>query len=101
MAGVRRRATGQIVLRCGRASKKLRPRGHDQIRRAKGVMKRTKTTEITLETDEFFLVRRRDRLVHRPCVACGKVVQMVTVPEAISLAGGEFSGEQSEARLFH
>jgi len=26
---------------------------------------------------------------------------MVTVPEAISLAGGEFSGEQSEARLFH
>ena len=67
---------------------------------SEGVMKRTKTTEITVETDEFFVVRRRDRLVHRRCVACGKVVQMVTVHEMTSIAGEELNGEQ-EARFLH
>lgn len=64
-------------------------------------MKRTKTTEITVETNEFFVVRRRDRVVHRRCAACGRVVQMVTVSEATSIAGEDLHNEQSEARLLH
>ena len=49
-------------------------------------MKRTKTTEITVETDELFVIKRRDRSSHGWCEACGARVQMVTLAEAASIA---------------
>jgi len=49
-------------------------------------MKKTKTTEITVETDEFFVIKRRDRATHRRCEACGELVQMVTLAEAATIA---------------
>ena len=49
-------------------------------------MKRTKTTEITVETDELFVIKRRDRSAYGRCGACGARVQMVTLAEAASIA---------------
>jgi hypothetical protein len=49
-------------------------------------MKKTKTTEITVETDEWFIIKRRDRSAHGPCERCGARVQMVTLAEAASIA---------------
>jgi hypothetical protein len=48
-------------------------------------MKKTKTTEITFETDELFIVRRRDRSTERRCETCGVLVQMVTLAEAAGI----------------
>ena len=49
-------------------------------------MKKTKTTEITVEMDEFFLIRRSDRSTRGLCETCDAVVQMVTPAEAAGIA---------------
>jgi hypothetical protein len=49
-------------------------------------MKKTKTTEITVETDELFVIKRRERSAHGQCETCGALVQMVTLTEAASIA---------------
>jgi len=48
-------------------------------------MKKTRTTEITFETDELFIVRRRDRSTNRRCETCGAQVQMLTLAEAAAI----------------
>ena len=66
------------------------------------VMKKTKTTEITVETDEFFVVKGRDRSAHAWCETCGKLVRMITLAEAASIADvSEMTGDQIKARLLH
>ena len=65
-------------------------------------MKKTKTTEITFETDELFVIKRRDRSTHGRCETCGTLVQMVTLAEAASIARvSELTGGQIKARFLH
>jgi hypothetical protein len=48
-------------------------------------VKKTKTTEITVETDEFFVIKRRDRSAYGRCETCGALVPMVTLAEAAGI----------------
>ena len=48
-------------------------------------MKKIRTTEITVETEELFVIRRRDRSARGRCEACGALVQMVTLAEAAGI----------------
>ena len=48
-------------------------------------MKKTKTTEITFETDELFIIKRRDESTHIRCETCGPLVRMVSIAEAASI----------------
>lgn len=64
-------------------------------------MKKTKTTEITVETDELFVIKSR-RSGHGRCEACGTLVQMVTLAEAASIARvSELTADQIKARFLH
>jgi len=66
-------------------------------------MKKTKTTEITFETDELFIIKRRDESTHIRCEACGALVQMVSMAEAASITDVNelVIHEQVKARLLH
>lgn len=64
-------------------------------------MKKTKTTEITVETDELFVIKRRPSARGR-CETCGLLVQMVTLAEAASIARvSELTENQIKARFLH
>ena len=65
-------------------------------------MKKTKTTEITFETDELFVIKRRDRSAYGRCEKCGAVVQMVNLAEAASIAqASKLTCGQIKARFLH
>lgn len=65
-------------------------------------MKKTKTTEITVETNELFIIKRRDRLAPGRCEACDAWVQMVTLAEAAVIARvSELTADQIKARSLH
>ena len=66
-------------------------------------MKKTKTTEITVETDEFFVIKRRDRSAYGRCEACGALVQMVPLAEAAEIARVSelVIYDQTKARFLH
>jgi hypothetical protein len=49
-------------------------------------MKKTKTTEITIETEELFVIKKCDRSIYDQCETCGVLVQMVTLAEAAGIA---------------
>ena len=56
---------------------------------AKGsrLKRRTRTTEIKIESEEIYLLRRSRRPIRAWCAECEAVVQMVTPDEAANLAG--------------
>ena len=66
-------------------------------------MKKTKTTEITFETDEVFIIKRRDESTRFRCETCGALVQMVSIAEAASITRVNELAiyEQVKARLLH
>lgn len=66
-------------------------------------MKKTKTTEITVETEELFVIKRRDRSLNSRCETCNALVQMVTLAEAarISRVSELVIYEQIKARFLH
>jgi hypothetical protein len=73
-----------------------------QISASGDVMKKTKTTEITIETEELFVVKRHDRSAYGRCETCGKQGQMVTLAEAAVIARvSELTGDQIKARFLH
>jgi hypothetical protein len=66
-------------------------------------MKKTKTTEITFETDELFIIKKRDESTHIRCETCGPLVRMVSIAEAASITRADELAicEQVKARLLH
>ena len=44
-------------------------------------------TEITIETDRMFIIRRRSTLTQTWCAACSEVVKMAAPEDAANLAG--------------
>jgi hypothetical protein len=66
-------------------------------------MKKTKTTEITFETDELFIIKRRDESTRIRCETCGALVQMVSAAEAASITRVNELAiyEQVKARFLH
>jgi len=66
-------------------------------------MKKTKTTEITFETDEFFIIKRPDESTRIRCETCDALVQMVSMAEATSISRVNELAiyEQVKARLLH
>lgn len=50
-------------------------------------MKKIRRMEITVETEEFLLVRRAEVQTRRWCSTCGAQVQTLTVEEAAALLG--------------
>jgi hypothetical protein len=50
-------------------------------------VKTKRMTEITVETDEVFVIRRLGSSVAARCVECGERVSMVTAEEAARLTG--------------
>jgi len=66
-------------------------------------MKKTKTTEITFETDELFIIKRRDESTRIRCETCGALVQMVSLAEAASISRVNELAicEQVKARVLH
>lgn len=66
-------------------------------------MKKTKTTEITFETDELFIIKRRNESTRIRCEMCGALVQMVSIAEAASITPVNELAiyEQVKARLLH
>jgi hypothetical protein len=50
-------------------------------------MKKIRRMEITVDTEEFLLVRRPDRQSGGWCSTCGAQVQTITVEEAAALLG--------------
>src|ERR1044071_207487 len=44
-------------------------------------------TEITIETDRMFIIRRRSTLIQTWCAACFEVVKMAALEDAANLAG--------------
>ena len=65
-------------------------------------MKKTKTTEITVETNELFVLKGRHPSAQSRCATCGALVPMVTLAEAASIARvNELTGDQIRARFLH
>ena len=66
-------------------------------------MKKTKTTEITFETDELFIIKRRDESTRIRCEICGALVQMISIAEAAGITRVNELAiyEQVKARLLH
>jgi len=50
-------------------------------------MRRKLRTEITIETHEVSIIRRRERMVRTRCASCGKQVNAITLNEATALTG--------------
>ena len=48
-------------------------------------MKKTRTTEITFETDELFIIKRRNESTRIRCETCGALVWIVSMAEAASI----------------
>lgn len=49
--------------------------------------KTTRTIEITLETDEYFVIRKQRKIMSAWCPQCAREVRVVTVEEAVALTG--------------
>lgn len=65
-------------------------------------MKKTKTIEITIETDELFVLKGRNRSVQGRCETCGGPVHLVTLAEAASMiCMPEFIWAEVKARFPH
>jgi len=65
-------------------------------------MKKTKTTEITIETNELIVFKSLNRSTYGRCEACGTLVQMITLAEAASIARvSELTGDEITARFLH
>ena len=66
-------------------------------------MKKTKTTEITFETDELFIIKSRDESTRIRCETCGALVEMVSIAKAASITHVNELAiyEQVKARLLH
>jgi hypothetical protein len=66
------------------------------------VMKKTKTTEITIETNELIVIKGLNRSTYGRCETCGTLVQMVTLAEAARIARvSELTSDQITARFLH
>ena len=65
-------------------------------------MKKTKTTEITFETDELFIIKRRDESTRIRCETCGALV-WISIAEAASITRVNELAicEQVKAGLLH
>jgi len=55
--------------------------------KASPLKRRTRTTEIKVESEEIYLLRGSRRSVRAWCAGCEGVVRMVTADEAANLAG--------------
>jgi hypothetical protein len=53
----------------------------------KGIVKKKTRTEITVETDELLIIRRRRKVARALCPECGAQAMMIPLEEAVTLSG--------------